>query len=59
MNTQILIKMLDDYLELLQEQNADDEQITDVKLMIWAIQREAKLQRFLNSLTVTNKYYRR
>lgn len=59
MNTQILIKMLDDYLELLQEQNADDEQITDVKLMVWAIQREAKLQRFLNSLTVTNKYYRR
>ncbi len=59
MNTDKLIKMLDEYLELLQSQNADDEQITEVKLMVWAIQREVKLQRFINNLTVTNNYYRR
>ena len=33
MNTDKLITMLDSYLELLQEQNAPDEQITEVKLM--------------------------
>lgn len=59
MNTDKLIKMLDDYLELLQSQDADDDQITEVKLMVWAIQREVKLQRFINNLTVTNNYYRR
>ena len=59
MNTDKLITMLDSYLELLQEQNAPDEQITDVKLMVWAIQRELKLQRFINNLTVSNSYYRR
>ncbi|ECE6725901.1 hypothetical protein [Acinetobacter ursingii] len=60
MNTDKLINMLDDYLELLQRmENSDDEQITDVKLMVWAIQREVKLQRFINNLTVTNNYYRR
>ena len=57
MNTDKLITMLDSYLELLQEQNAPDEQITDVKLMVWAIQRELKLQRFINNLTVSNSYY--
>lgn len=51
--------MLDAYLELLQQQNADDEQITDVKLMVWAIQQDVKLQRFLNNLTVSNSYFRR
>lgn len=51
--------MLDSYLELLQSQDADDDQITEVKLMVWAIQREVKLQRFINNLTVTNNYYRR
>ena len=59
MNTDKLIKMLDEYLELLQSQDADDDQITEVKLMVWAIQREVKLQRFINNLTVTNSYYRR
>ncbi|MDA3501924.1 hypothetical protein MKL32_10080 [Acinetobacter sp. AOR34_HL] len=59
MNTDKLIVMLDSYLELLQEQNADDGQITDVKLMVWAIQQDMKLQRFLNNLTVSNSYYRR
>ena len=59
MNTDKLITMLDSYLELLQEQNAPDEQITEVKLMVWAIQRELKLQRFINNLTVSNSYYRR
>lgn len=59
MNTDKLINMLDAYLELLQEQNADDEQITQVKLMVWAIQQDVKLQRFLNNLTVSNSYYRR
>lgn len=59
MNTDKLIKMLDEYLELLQSQDADDDRITDVKLMVWAIQREVKLQRFINNLTVTNNYYRR
>ncbi len=51
--------MLDSYLELLQEQNAPDEQITEVKLMVWAIQQDMKLQRFINNLTVSNSYYRR
>ena len=59
MNTDKLITMLDSYLELLQEQNAPDEQITDVKLMVWAIQQDMKLQRFINNLTVSNSYYRR
>lgn len=59
MNTDKLIKMLDEYLELLQSQDADDDRITDVKLMVWAIQREVKLQRFINNLTVTNSYYKR
>ncbi|NAR63981.1 hypothetical protein GPS57_09310 [Acinetobacter haemolyticus] len=59
MNTDKLINMLDAYLELLQQQNADDEQITDVKLMVWAIQQDVKLQRFLNNLTVSNSYFRR
>ena len=59
MNTDKLITMLDSYLELLQEQNAPDEQITDVKLMVWAIQQDVKLQRFLNNLTLSNSIYRR
>ncbi|WP_151833303.1 hypothetical protein [Acinetobacter ursingii] len=59
MNTDKLIKMLDGYLELLQSQDADDDLITEVKLMVWAIQREVKLQRFINNLTVTNNYYKR
>lgn len=59
MNTDKLIKMLDEYLDLLQSQDADDDRITDVKLMVWAIQREVKLQRFINNLTVTNSYYKR
>jgi hypothetical protein len=59
MNTDKLITMLDSYLELLQQQNAPDEQITEVKLMVWAIQQDMKLQRFLNNLTVSNSYYRR
>jgi hypothetical protein len=59
MNTDKLINMLDAYLELLQQQNADDEQITQVKMMVWAIQQDIKLRRFINNLTVSNSYYRR
>jgi hypothetical protein len=59
MNTHKLITMLDSYLELLQQQNAPDEQITDVKLMVWAIQQDVKLQRFLNNLTLSNSIYKR
>ena len=59
MNTDKLITMLDSYLELLQEQNAPDEQITEVKLMVWAIQQDVKFQRFLNNLTLSNSIYRR
>ena len=59
MNTDKLITMLDSYLELLQQQNAPDEQITEVKLMVWAIQQDVKLQRFLNNLTLSNSIYRR
>jgi hypothetical protein len=59
MNTDKLIVMLDDYLQILQEQNADDDQITEVKLMVWAIQQDVKLQRFLNNLTLSNSIYRR
>ncbi len=59
LNTDKLIQMLEDYLQVLQDQNVDDQQITDVKLMIWAIQQDIKLQRFLNNLTVSNRYYKR
>lgn len=59
MNTDKLIVMLDDYLQILQEQDADDELITEVKLMVWAIQQDLKLQRFLNNLTLSNSIYRR
>ncbi len=59
MNTDKLINMLDAYLELLQQQNADDEQITQVKMMVWAIQQDIKLRRCINNLTVSNSYYRR
>lgn len=59
MNTDKLIEMLDDYLQILQEQDADDELITEVKLMVWAIQQDVKLQRFLNNLTLSNSIYRR
>ena len=51
--------MLSDYLQLLQQQDADDTQITSVKLMIWAIEDDLKLRQFLNNLTVSNKYYKR
>lgn len=51
--------MLEKYLELLQENNADDQQVTEVKLMIWAIQDDLKLQRFINNLTASNRYYKR
>ena len=59
MNTDKLTNMLESYLELLQQQNAPDEQITEVKLMVWAIQQDMKLLRFINNLTVSNSYYRR
>lgn len=59
MNINNLIIILERYLELLQSQNADDDQITEVKLMIWAIQDDLKLRQFINNLTVTNRYYRR
>ncbi len=59
MNTDKLIMMLDDYLQILQEQDADDEKITEVKLMVWAIQQDVKLQRFINNLTLSNSIYRR
>ncbi|MEG1400167.1 MAG: hypothetical protein RSC45_10400 [Acinetobacter sp.] len=59
MHIEQLIRMLEKYLEILQENDADDQQITDVKLMLWAIQDDIKLQRFINNLTVSNSYYRR
>jgi len=58
-NVEKLLQMLKKYLELLQNSDADDQQITDVKLMIWAIQDDLKLQRFINNLTASNRYYRR
>ena len=51
--------MLSDYLQLLQQQDADDTQITSVKLMIWAIEDDVKLRQCLNNLTISNKYYKR
>lgn len=54
MNTDKLIKMLSDYLQLLQQQESDDEQITNVKLMIWAIEDDLKLRQFLNNLPASN-----
>lgn len=59
MNINDLIRLLEQYLQLLQAQNASDEQITEVKLMIWAIQDDLKLRQFINNLTVSNRYYRR
>lgn len=59
MNTYKLIEMLEKYLEMLQQSSADDQDITDVKLMVWAIQKDIKIQRFINNLTVSNSYYRR
>lgn len=59
MNTDTLIRILDDYLELLQQQDADDAVITEVKQMIWSIEQDLKLQRFINNLTVSNSYFRR
>lgn len=59
MNTDRLIKMLSDYLQLLQQQDADDILITEVKLMIWAIEDDLKLRQFLNNLPASNRYYRR
>ncbi len=57
MNVDNLTQMLNDYLKMLQESNADNEKINQVKLMIWAIQDEIKLQKFLNNLQVSR--YRR
>ncbi|MDI1223686.1 hypothetical protein [Acinetobacter sp.] len=54
-----LMQMLEKYLEMLQQSSADDQDITDVKLMVWAIQKDIKIQRFINNLTVSNSYYRR
>ena len=59
MNTDKLIKILSDYLQLLQSQEADDDQITNVKLMIWAIEDDLKLRQFLNNLPASNRDYRR
>lgn len=59
MNIQTVIDVLEDYLALLQLQDADDDKITQVKLLILAIEREVKLRRYLNNLTVTNQYYKR
>ncbi|WP_368566338.1 hypothetical protein [Acinetobacter bereziniae] len=59
MNTYKLIEMLEKYLEMLQQSSANDQDITDVKLMVWTIQKDIKIQRFINNLTVTNNYYRR
>lgn len=60
MNTQRLIQLLDEYLQLLQQQNIDnDDKITELKLLIWNIEQDIKTQRWLNSLSVSYKYFRR
>lgn len=59
MHIEQLTQMLEKYLEMLQQSNADDQQITEVKLMVWAIQDDIKIQRFINNLTISNAYYRR
>ncbi|MFP6820357.1 hypothetical protein [Acinetobacter sp.] len=59
MHIEQLTQMLEKYLEMLQQSSADDQDITDVKLMVWAIQKDIKIQRFINNLTVSNSYYRR
>lgn len=51
--------MLEKYLEILQQSDADDEQITNVKLMIWAIHDDVKIRRFINNLQLSDSYYRR
>ncbi len=38
--------------------NADDQEITEVKLMVLAIQDDLEIQNFINSLTISNAYYR-
>lgn len=59
MHVEKVKKMLNQYLELLQESNAHDDQITEVKLMIWAIEDNYKIQQFLNNLTISNRYFKR
>lgn len=60
MNTDKLLEILNDYLQLLQNQAAtSNEQINEVKLLIWALEDDIKLQRYLNNLTVGNRFYRR
>lgn len=59
MHIEQLTQMLEKYLEMLQQSSANDQDITDVKLMVWAIQKDIKIQRFINNLTVSNSYYRR
>lgn len=59
MHIEQLTQMLEKYLEMLQQSSADDQDITDVKLMVWAIQKDIKIQRFINNLTVSNSYYKR
>ena len=59
MHIEQLTQMLEKYLEMLQQSSADDQDITDVKLMVWAIQKDIKIQRFIDNLTVSNSYYRR
>jgi len=59
MHIEQLTQMLEKYLEMLQQSSANDQDITDVKLMVWAIKKDIKIQRFINNLTVSNSYYRR
>lgn len=60
MNTDQLIKMLESYLQLLQAQDANnDDEITQVKLMIWSIRDDLRTKRFINSLSLGNRAYRR
>lgn len=59
MNTDALLSMLDDYLQMLQEHDAHDDKITEVKKMYWAIQDDKKLRNWLNNLTVSDRFFRR
>lgn len=55
-----LLRILNDYLAVLQnDSNTSNDQINEIKLLIWAVEDDIKLRRFLNNITTSNQYYRR
>lgn len=49
--TNDLLKILEDYLKLLQLEDDEEEKIIQVKKMIWAVESDRKTRAFINNLT--------